>query len=132
MICTLANRNSFSECTHCYVAENWKRFLLLVQKHQTNNSLRKHKYNYVEEYSCNLLETAECKFFPGFLGKNRRIHNDRWRMNKSTSNIFFDFFFICFCLLVYEVMQCDHSINSLQHMGIVCLFLFYFLKKSMI
>lgn len=135
--CTLANRNSFSECTHCcvvrFVAENWKRFFIVSSKTlDINNSLRKHKHNYVEEYSCNLLETAECKFSPWFLDKNRGTHNDRWRMNKSTSNNFFWLFFICSCLPAYEVMHCDHSINSLQHTGIVCLFLFHFLKKSMI
>ena len=52
---------------------------MLVQKQDINNSLRKHKHNYAEE-------TAECKFSPGFLDKNRRIQSDRWRMNQSTSN----------------------------------------------
>ena len=110
--------------------------LLLVQKQDINNSLRKHKHNYAEEYSCNLLETAECQFFPRFLDKNRRIHNDRWRMNKSTSKNFFDFFFICFCSLVYEVMQSDHSINSLQHNRLFVFILFpkkiYDLSVSMV
>lgn len=49
---------------------------------------------YVEEYSCNLLETAESKFSPGFLDKNRRIQSDRWRMNKSTSNNFYTLFYL--------------------------------------
>ena len=68
--------------------------LLFVQKQDINNSLRKHKHNYAEEYSCSLLETAECKFSPGFLDKNRRIQSDRWRMNKSTSNNFLTLFYL--------------------------------------
>lgn len=83
---------------------------------------------YVEEYSCNLLETAECKFSPGFLDKNRRIQSDRWRMNKSTSNNFYTLFYL-FLFAAYEVMQCDHSIDSLQH-NRHCFFVFILFPKK--
>ena len=106
--------------------------LLLVQKQDINNSLRKHKHNYAEEYSCSLLETAECKFSPGFLDKNRGIHYDRWRMNKSTSKKFFDSFL--FVLVCRRMKSCSVITQSILFniTGIVYLFLFYFLKKSMI
>ena len=130
--CTLANRNSFSECTHCcvvrFVAENWKRFFTVSSKTlDINNSLRKHKHNNVEEYSCNLLETAECKFFPRFLDKNRRIHNDRWRMNKSTS-----IFWLLFCLFLFAGVW-SHAVWSLNQFSSTfrhCLFVFISFPKK--
>lgn len=78
------------------------------------------------------LETAECQFFPGFLDKNRGIHNDRWRMNKSTSKNFFDsFLFVLVCRRMKSRSVITQSI-LFNITGIVCLFLFYFLKKSVI
>ena len=129
--CTLAKENSFSECTHCcmirFVAENWKRFfIVIVQKQDINNSLRKHKHNYAEEYSCNLLETEECKFSPGFLDKNRGIRNDRWRMKKSTSKNFFDSFL--FVLVCRRMKSCSVITQSILF-NIPALFVcFYFIS----
>lgn len=67
-------------------------------------------------------------FLQGFLIKidEFRVIVGEWT---NLHQVIFILFFICSCLPAYEVMQCDHSIDSLQH-NRHCFFVFILFPKK--